>query len=240
VAKLIGLSNCSLVQQRGREMRGKAYRRGRRWRRFRELGSGEGGEWWLRPVQGRRCSERPFYRRPREGERRSSAGAGEVQSAGINAAQRRRRDLTAGAVPGEYTVKRRGRAVPNFPVRRGDGRGDDDGGDGDGGDDGESYARRTTKRMTGGASLPAGGSTRERAAGRWDRLVSGREREGRAERLRVRGSRPAMGRKGVSAGARGGEGGRGMGRIQPSWGGEGFLFFFLFYNSHFNFCFFSF
>jgi hypothetical protein len=225
VAKLIGLSNCSLVQQRGREMRGKAYRRGRRWRRFRELGSGEGGEWWLRPVQGRRCSERPFYRRPREGERRSSAGAGGVQSAGINAAQRRRRDLTAGAVPGEYTVKRRGRAVPNFPVRRGDGRGDDDGGDGDGGDDGESYARRTTKRMTGGASLPAGGSTRERAAGRWDRLVSGREREGRAERLRVRGSRPAMGRKGVSAGARGGGRRPRHGPDSAQLGGRGFSLF---------------
>jgi hypothetical protein len=125
----------------------------------------------MRPVRGRRCSGRPFYRRPREGERRSSAGAGEVHSAGINAAQRRRRDLTAGAVPGEYTVKRRGRAVPNFPVRRGDGRGDS----------GESYARRTTKRLTDGAGLPAGGSTRERAAGRWDQLVSERERE-RGER----------------------------------------------------------
>jgi hypothetical protein len=73
-----------------------------------KLGSGEGGGWWLRPVRGRRCSGRPFYRRPREGERRSSAGAGEVHSAGINAAQRRRRDLTAGAVPGKDAVKRRG------------------------------------------------------------------------------------------------------------------------------------
>jgi hypothetical protein len=60
-------------------------------------------------VRGRRCPGRPFYRRPREGERRSSAGAGEVHSAGINAAQRRRRDLTAGAVPGKDAVKRRGR-----------------------------------------------------------------------------------------------------------------------------------
>jgi hypothetical protein len=83
----------------GREKRGTAYRRGRRRRRFRELGSGEGGEWWLRPVRGRRCSRRPFYRRPTEGVRRSSAGAGEVHSTGINAAQRRRRDLTAGSVP---------------------------------------------------------------------------------------------------------------------------------------------
>jgi hypothetical protein len=51
---------------------------------------------------------RPFYRRPREGEQRSSAGAGEVHSAGINAAQRRRRDLTVVAVPGKDAVKRRG------------------------------------------------------------------------------------------------------------------------------------
>jgi hypothetical protein len=74
-----------------------AYRRGRRRWRFHELGSGEGGEWWLRPVRGRRSSGRPFYRRLREGERRSSAGAGEVHSVGINAAQRRRRDPTTGA-----------------------------------------------------------------------------------------------------------------------------------------------
>jgi hypothetical protein len=163
VVKLVGQPNCSLDQQRGREKRGTAYRRGRRRRRFRELGSGEGGEWWLRPMRGRRCLGRPFYRCPREGERRSSAGAGEVHSAGINAAQRRRRDLTAegGGGTGEYMVKRRGRAVPNFPVQRGDGRGDGDGGHG-----GKPYARRTTKRLTGGAGLLAAGGTRERAAGR--------------------------------------------------------------------------
>jgi hypothetical protein len=61
-------------------------------------------------VRGRRCLGRPFYRRPREGGgQRSSAGAGEVHNAGINAAQRRRRDLTAGVVPGKDVVKRRGR-----------------------------------------------------------------------------------------------------------------------------------
>jgi hypothetical protein len=37
-----------------------------------------------------------FYRHPREGERWSSASAGEVHSAGINATQRRRRDFTVG------------------------------------------------------------------------------------------------------------------------------------------------
>jgi hypothetical protein len=60
-------------------------------------------------VRGRRCSGRPFYRRPGEGEWRSSVGAGEVHNAGINVAQRRRRDLTAGAVLGKDGVKRRGR-----------------------------------------------------------------------------------------------------------------------------------
>jgi hypothetical protein len=78
-----------------------------------------------------------------------------------------------GAVPGEYTVKRRGRAVPNFPVRRGDGRGD-----GDGGDSGESYARRTTKQLTGGAGLLAGGRARESG---WQ-VGSARQREREGER----------------------------------------------------------
>jgi hypothetical protein len=50
--------------------------------------------------------------------------------------------------------------VPNSPVRRGDGRGDGDGGDDDGGDDSASYAWKTTKRLTGGAGLPARGSAR--------------------------------------------------------------------------------
>jgi hypothetical protein len=88
-----------------------------------------------------------------------------------------------------------------------------------GGDRDKPYVGRTTKRLTGGAGLPAGVSARERAAGRWGRLVSERERE------RERGagcasarSRPEMGRKGGVVGARGGGGGggRGMGWIQPS------------------------
>jgi hypothetical protein len=71
--------------------------------------------------------------------------------------------------------------VPNSLVRRGDGRGDGDGGDG-----GESYARRTTKRLTGGAGLPAGGSARER-----ERLAGGagssaRERGGSGAAARAR------------------------------------------------------
>jgi hypothetical protein len=231
VVKLVFQPICSLEQQRGREKRGTAYRRGRRRRRFHELGSGEGGEWWLRPVQGRRSSGQPFYRRPREGERQSSAGAGEVHSASFNAAQRRRRDLTAGGGTGEYTVKRRGRAVPNFPVRRGDGRGDDDGGDDD-----QSYARRSTKRLTGGAGLPVGGSARER-----ERLAGGagssaREREGAERAARARETSRKWVERGRRAGARGG------GEAAATWAGfspargEGFLFFFLFSYSYFHFC----
>jgi hypothetical protein len=177
-------------------------------------------------VQGRRSSGQPFYRRPREGERQSSAGAGEVHSASFNAAQRRRRDLTAGGGTGEYTVKRRGRAVPNFPVRRGDGRGDDDGGDDD-----QSYARRSTKRLTGGAGLPVGGSARER-----ERLAGGagssaREREGAERAARARETSRKWVERGRRAGARGGGArGRDMGWIQSSKGGgfSFFLFIFLF------------
>jgi hypothetical protein len=73
-----------------------------------------------------------------------------------------------------------------------------------GGDRDKPYAGRTTKRLTGGAGLPAGVSTRERAAGRWGRLVSERERERQAGCARAR-SRPELGQKG---GGRGREGGR--------------------------------
>jgi hypothetical protein len=85
-------------------------------------------------------------------------------------------------------------AVPNSPMRRGDGRGD-----GDGGDDGASYARKTTKRLTGGAGLPARGSAREGVAGRWGRLVSEREGGecGAAARARERaGNGPKGGKRG--------------------------------------------
>jgi hypothetical protein len=47
-----------------------------------------------------------------------------------------------------------------------------------GGDRDEPYTGRTTKRLTGGAGLPAGVSARGRATGRWGQLVSEREREG--------------------------------------------------------------
>jgi hypothetical protein len=67
-------------------------------------------------VRGRRCPGATFYRRPRGGEQRSSAGAGEVHNVGINVAQRRRRDLTAGGGgTGKDEVKRRGRGGAELP-----------------------------------------------------------------------------------------------------------------------------
>ena len=51
VAKLGGLSNRLMDQQRGREKRGTAHRGGRRWQRpFHELGSDEGGGEWPKLV----------------------------------------------------------------------------------------------------------------------------------------------------------------------------------------------
>jgi hypothetical protein len=91
VRELLGLLNFLLDQQRGRGRRGEedSPERGKT-AALRELRSGEGRRRVAIPVQGRRCPGQPFYRRPRGGERQSSAGAGEVHSAGINAAQRRR------------------------------------------------------------------------------------------------------------------------------------------------------
>jgi hypothetical protein len=82
-----------------------------------------------------------------------------------------------------------------------------------GGDRDEPYVGRTTKRLTGGVGLPAGVSARERAAGRWGRLVSERKRECGAGCAREAGRKWA---KWGESWARGGGGGRGMGWIQPS------------------------
>jgi hypothetical protein len=158
-------------------------------------------------VRGRRCLGRPFYRRPREGERRSSSGAGEVHSAGINAAQRRRRDLMAGAVPGKDAVKWRGWGGAELScAARGWARG-----------------RRCVVR-----------EEDDEAANRWGRSASERERARRSgwqvglarQRERGRGARSGCARAGAGRqwaerGKRGREGeggGRGMGRIQPSRG----------------------
>jgi hypothetical protein len=79
-----------------------------------------------------------------------------------------------------------------------------------GGDRDEPYAGRTTKRLTGGAGLPAGVSARERAAGGWGRLVSERERERGAA---------ARARKQAGNGLKGGSRGRNGGGVAAAWAG---------------------
>jgi hypothetical protein len=102
-----------------------------------------------------------------------------------------------------------------------------------GGDRGEPYAGRTTKRLTGGAGLPAGVSARERAAVRCGRLISERERERGAGCARAR-SRPELGRRG-GRGREGGEAAAAWAGFSPVRGGREFLFFFLFSNSYIHF-----
>jgi hypothetical protein len=121
-----------------------------------------------------------------------------------------------GVVRGKDTVKRRGRGGANLLC--GEGMGEGTGameGTAVGGDRDEPYVWRTTKRLTGGAGLPAGVSARERERLAGGVSLSARER-GSTERLRARGSRPAMGRKGGGTRERGRKGGHGMGWIQPS------------------------
>jgi hypothetical protein len=162
-----------------------------------------------------------------------------VHSAGINAAQRRRRDLTAGAVPGKDAVKRRGWGGAELSyAARGWARGQ----------------RWRGRRWRGRRCVVR--EEDDEAADRWGRTASEREHvrgsgwqvgpacqreRGRGARSScARGNGPTIGPKGGSAGVRGRGGGRGMGQIQPSRGEESFLFFFLFSNSHFHFCFFLF
>jgi hypothetical protein len=113
--------------------------------------------------------------------------------------------------------------VPNSPVRRGDGRGDGGGGDG-----GASYVRKTTTRLTGGAGLPARGSTRERVAGRWGWLVSERERGGARAAAHVRAGR-LLGRKGEARARGRGEAAAVWAGFGPVWG-RAFSFFLFFLN----------
>ena len=87
------------------------------------------------------------------------------------------------------------------------------------------------KRLTGGAGLPAGVSARERATGRWGRLVSERERErGAAARAR---EQAGNGSEGGSAGVR--EERRPRHGLDSAQLGGGFLFFFLLSNSYIQF-----
>jgi hypothetical protein len=100
-----------------------------------------------------------------------------------------------------------------------------------GGDRDEPYVGRTTKRLTGGADLPAGVSARER-----ERLAGGvgSSARGSVERLRARGSRPEMGRRGGSHGRKGGGVAAAWAGFSPA-RGRGFPFFFLFTNSYIHF-----
>jgi hypothetical protein len=86
------------------------------------------------------------------------ADAGELHSAGINAAQRRRRDSTAGAVPASTLVKGGTRRCQTSLCGEKTEEGTEVMA---GGDRGEPYAGRTTKRLTGGAGPPVGASARE-------------------------------------------------------------------------------
>jgi hypothetical protein len=81
-----------LDQRRGREKREKNSPERGKTAALRELLSGEGRRGVAEAGAGKEVPEATFLWAPegRGGERRSSAGAGEVHSAGINAAQRRR------------------------------------------------------------------------------------------------------------------------------------------------------
>jgi hypothetical protein len=86
--------------------------------------------------------------------------------------------------------------------------------------------RKTTKRLTGGAGLPARGSAREGVAGRWGRLVSEREGGEREAAARARDGL-AMGRKGEARARGGGEAAAAWAIFSPA-GGRAFAFSFYF------------
>jgi hypothetical protein len=143
--------NRSRDQRRGREKR-----RGNSPEREKtvalcELCSDEGGEGWPRLVRGRRSSGRPFYRRPRGGERWSSADAGELHSAGHKCRTAPPMRRHGGAVPARTLVKggRMERCQTSLCGEKTEegmkamARGDRD----------EGTAGKTTKRLTSGATL---------------------------------------------------------------------------------------
>jgi hypothetical protein len=184
-------------------------------------------------VRGRSCPGRPFYRCPRGGERRSSAGAGEVHSAGINVAQRRRLDSTAGRYWARTWSSDEDGAVPNSScAARGWARGQ------------RWRGRRCVVREEDDDAADRWGrpaSVRERARGRgWQvGLACQRERRrGARRRLRARewagywAERRTRGREG--------EGRRPRHGPNLAQQGGSFFFFFLFSITHFYFCSFSF
>jgi hypothetical protein len=180
-------------------------------------------------VRGRRSSGRPFYRRPREGERRSSAVPvrrtvpGLMPHSGDDETARwrcraRTRPLRRGRGGAQlpYAARRRRRGRRRWPEVTVMGRTRGGG-------------RRTTKWLTAGAGLPVGVSVRERGRLAGGVGSSAREREsaGRA------GARGGVGRKwaeGRESRARGG-GKRSRHGLDSAQLGEResfFLFLFLF------------
>jgi hypothetical protein len=153
-------------------------------------------------------------------------GSGELHSAAINAAQRRRADTTAGRYRRGRWSRGGGRSGAKLPYaarwQRGGrrrrpevtsvrGRRKDD----------EATDRR-------GHSARGSERARERAADGWGRLASERD-AGCGAGWRARGGRPKMGRERRSVGA-GEGGGRGFGPgFGPAGRGEGFSLFFSFY-----------
>jgi hypothetical protein len=138
--------------------------------------------------------------------------AGEVHNDGVNAAQQ------GGAVQGR-DHSGEDEAVPNFPVRRGDGAEERTV---VGGDRGEAVRGEGMGWLTGGVSLSA---VRGRERGRgWRRVASGDSLSaGVVARAEWAGGGP---RGGEVASARGGGGvAAGVGRESAQPGGERFLFF---------------
>jgi hypothetical protein len=125
----------------------------------------------------------------------------------FNVAQQRRRDRTVGRYRARTRSSGEDGAVPNFSVRRGDGRGDEAmEGTVVEGDRDEPYAGRTTGRLTGGAGLPAGVSAQESDGESGWRVGSARQRE--RESTGRAGARVEAGRRWAERGSRGREGGK--------------------------------
>jgi hypothetical protein len=82
------------------------------------------------------------------------------------------------------------------------------------------------KQLNGGAGLPVGGGARERAAGRWDRLVNEREREEWSGCAREKQAK--KGPKGGETQARGGGRAAAHGLDSAQQGGGFSLFLFIF------------
>jgi hypothetical protein len=185
-------------------------------------------------VRGRRGSGRAFYRRAREGGAVELLGSGELHSAAINAAQRRRGDATAGRYRRGRWSRGGGRSGAKLPCavrwQRGGRRRRPE----------VTSVRRRRKddEATDQWGHPARGSerARERAADGWGHLASERG-AGRGAGWRACAEAGRRWAESGGARARGKGGGRGLG---PGFGPAGgrrelfpFSFYFLISISHF-------